>query len=251
MLTMRLGDRAVQNFQALLELYPDDALASPMRSTVPLLDYWRGAGERVATLAKAIGDTIGPDVDLCFECRVPVQAGRGKPSCTDLMICSRSNALAVEGKYKEPRYETVREWLRDPVEQNRRAVLHGWFGLIEAATSSRLTVDRVADLPYQLIHRTASACAMDSSNRGVIYQLFGNGPIDHYVDDLLSLSRHLAFASALRFMVLACPFTAHAEFKALESRWARGERSMGKDLRRALIAGPLFSFGNPSVVAIA
>ena len=34
--------------------------------------------------------------------------GRGKPSYTDLMILAPGTAIAIEGKYTEPAYESVR-----------------------------------------------------------------------------------------------------------------------------------------------
>lgn len=41
-------------------------------------------------------------VELGFEYALPPQRGIGKPSYTDLMICTRASAVAVEAKFLEP-----------------------------------------------------------------------------------------------------------------------------------------------------
>jgi hypothetical protein len=41
MLSMRYGDKLVPDFEPLVKLLPPDAVASPLRSTVPLVDFCR------------------------------------------------------------------------------------------------------------------------------------------------------------------------------------------------------------------
>jgi hypothetical protein len=169
---MRYGDKVVADFEQLVKLLPPDAVASPLRSTVPLVDFWRTPESRLAQLSATIGVALRPPIELCFEYPVPVQRGRGKASFTDLMIIANSAAVAIEAKFTEPRSETVRTWLRDPPQVNRTEVLKGWLDLIRDASGTSLRVADVMGLPYQLVHRTASVCFVAGHVRAVVYQVF-------------------------------------------------------------------------------
>ena len=47
MVSMRFGDKAVPDLEQLVKLLPPDAVASPLRSTVPLVDFWRTPESRL------------------------------------------------------------------------------------------------------------------------------------------------------------------------------------------------------------
>jgi hypothetical protein len=111
MLSMRYKHKVVPDFEQLVKLLPPDAVASPLRSTVPLVDFWRTPEPRLARLSAAIGVPLHPPTYLCFEYPVRVQRGRGKASFTDLMIVASSAVVAIEAKFTEPRSETVGAWL--------------------------------------------------------------------------------------------------------------------------------------------
>lgn len=134
MASMWYGDKVVPDFEQLVKLLVPSAGVSPLRSTVPLVDFWRRPEAVLAQLSGTVGVELSPPIDLCFEYPVPVQRGRGKASFTDLMISASSAAVAIEAKFTEPRGETVRDWLRDPPEANRTEVLEGWLDLIRKAT---------------------------------------------------------------------------------------------------------------------
>lgn len=115
----------------------------------------------------------GDTAQLSFEYHVPAQAGKGKASLTDLMISTGDDAIAIEAKYTEPHYESVSTWLsaermRDETADvtgtsNRERVLHGWLSAInECVGGTLLTQANVGDCTYQLIHRTASVCAISA-----------------------------------------------------------------------------------------
>lgn len=101
------------------------ALKKRTRSTVPLLDYWRDTDECLRQFGHAAGLDLSAATELHFEHSVAVRSGRGKPSFTDLMILSPESVVAVEAKYTEPRYASVRNWLgeRAPIPTNREKVL--------------------------------------------------------------------------------------------------------------------------------
>lgn len=246
MLSVRLGDAVVADFEQLVVLLSADAVASPLRSTVPLVDFWRTPEPRLAQLSAAIGVDLLPPTVLCFEFPVPVQRGRGKPSFTDLMIVAGSAAVAIEAKFTEPPYETVRSWLRNPPEANRSEVLEGWLDLIRAASGTPLSVADVMDLPYQLVHRTALVCSVSRPVRAVVYQVFGGDPLDYYVNSLSDLWRRLGRTAAIGFHVLGCPLDSLQTHADLVQRWKHREPLVGDAVRAALLTGSLFSFREPA-----
>ena len=245
MVSIQFGDSILADVEQLIGALPDDAVASPLRSTVPLVAFWRMPGPRVSQLSATIGVDCAPPIALCFEFPVPVQRGRGKPSFTDLMIVAASSAVAVEAKFREPPYETVRAWLRSPAEANRVEVLEGWLDLIRAATGVEVTAAEVAELPYQLIHRTASVCSIPREVRAVVYQVFGNAPHDYYVDILSDLAGRIGRPPRLGFHVLSCPMECHQSHADLVQQWKQGARLVGEAVRRELLSESLFSFGEP------
>src|SRR5207247_11173459 len=104
------------------------ALASPKRSTVPLLDYWREPDLHLRDLWALLGLPRSDHTEMHFEYEVPVQRGRGKSSYTDLMVLSEEVAVAIEAKFTEPRYESVDKWLGPTPTANRREGSEGWLG---------------------------------------------------------------------------------------------------------------------------
>src|SRR5208337_4383726 len=77
---MRHHNNVVADFEPLVK-FPPRAVASPLRSTVPLVDFWRTPESRFAQLSAAVGVALLPPIDVCFEFPVRVQRGRGKASC--------------------------------------------------------------------------------------------------------------------------------------------------------------------------
>src|SRR5262245_31382756 len=98
MTALKVHGRTVSSFEELVRQLGPDALASPKRSTVPLLDYWRAPDSRLREVAPLLGMPWSDRFDLHFEYEVPVQRGRGKPSYTDLMILGDNVAAAIEAK---------------------------------------------------------------------------------------------------------------------------------------------------------
>ncbi len=246
MATLRYDEKVVPDFEQLVRLLPPHAVASPLRSTVPLVDFWRTPEARLAQLSAAVGVAFNPPIDLCFEFPVRVQRGRGKASFTDLMIIAESTVVAIEAKFTEPRTETVGAWLGEPAQANRSEVLEGWLDLIRRVSGASLRVAHVKDLPYQLIHRSASACAVSPPVPAVVYQVFGERLLDYYVNNLSELWRRLGRTEAIRFHVLSCPLKSLPTHEGLVKRWKQRDRHVGEAVRDALLTGPLFSFGEPA-----
>ncbi len=245
-MSRRYDDKVVPDFEQLVKLLPADAVASPLRSTVPLVDFWRTPESRLAQLSAAIGVALLPPTDLYFEFPVPVQRGRGKPSFTDLMIIASSAVVAIEAKFTEPPYESVGAWLRDPPEANRSEVLEGWLDLIRRASGTSLSVSNVMGLPYQLVHRTASVCSVSRPVRAVVYQVFGQDPLDYYVNNLSELWLRLDRPAAIGFHVFSCPLNSLPTHKDLVEEWKQRDHHVGDAVRIGLLMGTLFSFGEPA-----
>ena len=247
---MRFNSGEVADFPKLVDSYSEHELASPRRSTVPLLAFWAHAGARFRELAAHVGLDPSEPVEFCFELPVPVQQGKGKASFTNLMILSSSFAVAIEAKYTEPPYETVKKWLSKPGKENREVVLEGWLCLIERATGVRLRVAQLADHPYQLIHRTASACFPQVRRRWVMYQLFSKSALPDYLEHLSGVRCLLCSQEGLSFGVLLSPPKASAEYSEIEARWKAGERDLSREVRAGLLSETLFKFSDVQFVRV-
>jgi len=250
MVSMRYHNNVVADFEQLVKLLPPSAVASPFGSTVPLVDFWRTPESRLVQLSAALGIALVPPTDLRFEYPVPVQGGRGKASHTDLMIIARSAVVAIEAKFTEPPSETVGSWLGDPPQPNRSEMLEGWLHPIRHTVGISLRAAHVMDLPYQLIHRTASVYSVAGPNRAVVYQVFGEALRDYYVNNLSELRRRLGRAAAMGFHVLGCPLSSLPTHENLVKRWKQRDRHVGEAVRDALLTGPLFSFGEPASLCL-
>lgn len=236
-------DRAeAGDFKTLVDLLPDSSFASPRRSTIPLLDYCRVPRDPLHALGRAADVDFRSPVELRFEYTVPVRRGVGKPSCTDLMIRTSDGLIAVEAKYTEPEYESVGEWLGDDPTPNRLEVLNGWLEMIGSFVKTTIAPQEVAELPYQLVHRTASACSGNGGTAAVVYLVFGDAA-DKYATSLGSLACRLGAASQIRIVLLACPVWKLDKQLELERRWIAGDRDLAPTVRQSLNAGPLFQFG--------
>ncbi len=249
--TLARSGSPVTSFADLLKQYGDGELASPRRSTVPLLSYWRHPDARLQEFASALGLPIGAGAELHFEYHVPVQQGRGKASCTDLLLRSGDVAVAVEAKWTEPRYETVETWLGGQASGNRSDVLNGWLGLLSARGDNPLTPEAVSELPYQLIHRAASACHPKASARWLVYHIFSNGAAsDEYKDDLTMLKPLLESCTSMHIRLVRTEVASTARHDALLARWDNGERQLSDEVRHGLVEDDLLRVGPSQVTVI-
>ena len=250
MIELRANGHGVRSFEELVEQLGPDAVASPKRSTVPLLDYWRQPEPRLRVLEAHLGVKSSDQTELHFEYEVPVQQGRGKSSYTDLMIPGDDIAVAIEAKFTEPRYESVETWLAAARTTNRGEVLEGWLRAIEDGAQAAVDREVVRELPYQLIHRTASVCCVSRRKRVVVYQVFGDSPGMYYTEDLRRLAATMPDRKGVSFHVVASAFRPTTTYALLAARWDAGERNMGADGRDALVAGPLLEFAEPVAMLV-
>jgi len=241
--------RPVSDYSSLVHSYSDKDLASPSRSTVPLLAYWSEIEERLPDFAAALGFELSAP-ELCgFEYTVPVQEGKGNDSHTDLMLLLRSQSIAIEAKYTEQPYEVVRDWLGLSPSRNRVSVLTGWLSLINRATGAALEVADVLDFTYQLVHRVASACEPGKQAQAMVYQCFDptEKQLDDYYRQLSRLSRLIDRPEHLSFFLFAVNLQKNSEYLRLQDAWAVGNRDLSFELRQGLVSRSLLDFGIPTV----
>ena len=248
------GGSPVGGYQQLLHAYSDGEFDSPCRSTVPLLMCWRDAEKRARELSKTLGFRMSNRVSLDFEYPVPVQRGKGKPSCTDLMMKSGDTSLAIEAKWTEPGYQEVSAWLAEGSNRkNRCEVLNGWVDLLGQGSSRKPKAIDMLELPYQLVHRAASACFPDSKDRWLVYQLFDmtSQKYETYLRDLRKLAGVLEPGRSLKICVASYRIERTKRQTELERRWTdSGERHLHEPVRTGLRNGDLLSVHPEKIVIL-
>jgi hypothetical protein len=214
-------------------------LKSPYRSTAPLLAYWRSHEVRATGFCQSLAlDLAQPFAGtLHFELKFRPPAGEGPASQTDVMVESPGLALAVEAKYTEPVYETVCEWLGERATENRRTVLNSWLRTINAATGATLTIEAVANVTYQLIHRTASACSRDAQRCAVVYHCFdpSRSMLTYYQRQLATLATLIHKPYRITFILLVSTMTLTPHYMKLQAKWHEKPRPDLSDAVRAAI----------------
>lgn len=249
--------------------YPDGEFASPMRSTVPLLDAMRHGSipAFLDELLVRVGVDPSESMEFRFEFQVPPAKGRGKPSHTDLMVLDAGPprfALAIEAKWTEPRYETVSRWLgAGSSPENRREVLRGWLDVIAGRTGFGIRLEGCGDLVYQMVHRAASAVfASGAGGRAamayVIFKTEGEGaqrgaalPVEECRNDLRRLRAIAGSSESLPLFLVTVPVRPTPAFVAV-ANLRKGCPNTGESIRSALseAGSPLFAYGTPMIEPI-
>ncbi|MDE0522418.1 MAG: hypothetical protein OXH79_10735 [Boseongicola sp.] len=219
----------------LLDCFPETAFDSPTRSTIALLEHWRSTEQRVRELARALGLPVPRRVQLDFEHMVHPPKGRGKPSCTDLMVISPDFVVAIEAKWTEPRYPVVEDWLDGT--ENRKQVLQGWCDLLELRAESRVATGDLHGLPYQMVHRAASACHQrKAASCRVAYLVFETTARarSECLEDLALLRDVLGSRSSLGMALAECSIEQSRTLNELRRQWESGERHLHAPVLRGL-----------------
>jgi hypothetical protein len=234
----------------LISRFSDSALASPFRSTVPLLalakDDWT-TFEKLSSLCNMVGG-----FSVAFERRVPSPQGEGRPSHTDVMVLLDRRALAIEAKWTEPRYETVAARLsrQDSNGRDSKEFVGGWLELLQRHATKTLRLDNFSGCVYQVVHRAASACGVDRAP-SLAYLHFvpatkGAATSAQYLNDLSQVHALLGSPADFPFFLIELPMQRTRAFEAIE-HLKKGDAETGRVVRSALLESALFSFGEPSV----
>ena len=197
----------INSMEQLLKCYGSNEFSSPFRSTIPLLHQ---LFYNLDTIKQIIPNSESYTFELEYETKV--QKGKGRASCTDLMVYNQNKAFCIEAKRTEPLYSNVKRWLSEGDLENRKLVLSGWLELINNRCGTAIQIPDVLDCTYQIIHRFASACNMsgdtelnyylyNSDNQGIylkeligLRKLFGNSvPIKLYMFNLFSNELYISY----------------------------------------------------------
>ncbi len=213
----------IETFNEIVGKYGIDEFKSPYRSTLPLLVLFKTQQWNNFGLFENSNETSAKYI---FEFETKIKKGKGKPSCTDLMIEYQNTCIAIEAKRTEPPYEIVKNWLGDS--DNRKLVLDGWLEIIGAYINSKIDYGLVNDLPYQLIHRVASACSMNKLKTHIVYLGFdlNKTKMDYYFRNINLFSKLLK--SKIAIHLICFQLDKSDEQKRLELLWDSGERDLSE-----------------------
>jgi hypothetical protein len=231
---------------AAVNRYKSTELASPTRSTLPLLALLK---DDEPLFKSMLGSMNMPEnANLCLEYTVKPPKGTGKVSCTDLIAISGRSSLAIEAKWTEDRYETVKSWLqKGSGSSNRQTVLDGWLGLLQQRSTLPLNPASFSDAVYQMVHRAASACDAGNDPR-MAYLIFSPDPnqqpsnTSQLRKDLGHLWNLLGRPERFPFFLVEVQISSTAAFNAIKSL-QKGQASTASQVRNALLGStPLFHF---------
>jgi hypothetical protein len=245
--------RPMPDFKSLVAECGDGALASPTRSTVPLLalikDDFPLLDRMLSECVPAASATTGACVHLEYTVKSP--RGRGKASHTDAMVLSSGTAVAVETKWTEPRADVVGEFHN--LSSNRQKVLEGWLDLLGRGAGSPLKPADFSSAIYQMVHRAASACLLDSAPSLIYLQfhLASEKPEQptYYFTDLTDLYGLLGKPTGFSFCLIELPIAPALAFQKIAGL-KKGLSETDAAVRDALIDTELFGFGEPVICRI-
>lgn len=203
---------------------------SPYRSTIPLIALFKN---NQITNIKSIKSNSISNIDYIFEYETPVIQGKGRPSCSDLLIEYSNGCIVIEAKRKEPPYEKVEKWLGSST--NKKLVLEGWLELINNYTDLKIDLSEITDLPYQLIHRVASACSLKKQQTEIIYIGFNlnERKANYYLSCLEKFSTILE--NRIDFYLYCYNIDKSEELIKLEKKWDLGERDLSQNVISGLV----------------
>jgi len=203
---------------------------SPYRSTIPLIALFKS--NQIANIKSLKSNSIS-NIDYIFEHETHVTKGNGSPSCSDLLIKHSNGCIVIEAKRTEPPYEKVGKWLGSST--NKKLVLEGWLELINNFTDLKVDISEITDLPYQLIHRVASACSLKKQHTEIIYVGFNlnERKANYYLSCLEKFSKILE--NRIDLYLYCYDIDKSEELIKLEKKWDSGERDLSQNVISGLV----------------
>ena len=181
------GNPNLSSIDNVLDQFSGSKINSIKTSSVPLAQYWHKTEDALEELSKHLSIPLN-NANLYFE--YPTRSfGKNKSSMTDLMIISSEVKIAIEAKYTEylkNKYELISSWYSGKNKtENRKKVLDHWIDILEPFC--QLDKGNIDKIPYQFLHRSASACYENNGNAVVLYQLFYDKETFSKLEDFISL----------------------------------------------------------------
>lgn len=231
-----------------LRLYGSREFESARRSTVPMLALLMHDLNLFNEIVKRLG--IPNEYDLYLEYTVGPFGGRGKPSHTDVMLKAGRDALAVEGKWTEPMYQTIKDWPKKGKEKtaNQKAVLNGWLNRLGEQLDTTFDVADFDEAIYQMVHRAASAASAGERPR-LAYFTFKPSPDkqaatpNDIFNKLTDLWNRLGKPATFPFFLVEIETRPLETYEPLREM-PKGEEATAEAVCAALLdSKPLFRFG--------
>jgi len=177
----------IHKYNLILDVFSNNKLNSIKTSTVPHVQYWKNTEKSILFIEKNLNISFTKP-KLYFEYSTPSYKSN-KSSMTDLMIRDSNYKIAIEVKYTEyakSTYELIPDWFIKGNKENREKVLNHWYENIKDFIACD-KIDSSSTIPYQFLHRTASACFDNKKQAIVIYQLFYDEETKLKLDNFISL----------------------------------------------------------------
>lgn len=181
-----------RNYDRILDVLSTTKTNSEKTSSLPLADFWypNRNDKQKNDFLKHIGidNLITTKADYCFEYPTPAyENGKfgktlpySKPSMTDLTVFLEDKyRITIEAKYtefvKDSQYKPLlKQWLDG--KEHRQSIAQCWIDYIYKSKYGNIEkIEELTrcdfDLPYQFLHRVASAC-FNCEYPILVYQLF-------------------------------------------------------------------------------
>jgi hypothetical protein len=233
----------IRDIDESLDRYEASEFQSPTRSTVPLISILKHGSPCLDSIIEGL---ISPEheVSAHLEFRVKPPLGVGEASHTDLMLITPQCALAVEAKWTEPPYPSVATW-NAAKKPNRAKVLRGWLSLVGAHLSAEPKIEAIEPCTYQMVHRTASACAL-ARRPLLLYLQFvplpdGRMCEPHLTNAMEKLHVALEEHEKIRMVLATVRIKPTEAFAAIENL-PKNSPETAIRVKAALRASPLFEF---------
>lgn len=183
--------RPINHYDQVLDVLSMTHINSVKTSSIPLADFWhpeRNLKQKERVIKKLGISDNNEYTQYCFE--YPTRAYKNRKngqklkysqsSMTDLMIItSKTRRVTIEAKYteyvKDKEYNPkLADWYDNST--HRKDIIQCWLDYIYQSGKCEINdaeclIQECAKLPYQFLHRTASAC-FDCENPMLVYQLF-------------------------------------------------------------------------------
>ncbi|MGL1890610.1 MAG: hypothetical protein OCD02_03240 [Spirochaetaceae bacterium] len=186
-----------QTMNEVIKSFPLNEFKSPYRSTIPLIVLIKDQSELFKRVIQ-----LEYIESLTFEYATPFKYGKGSYSYSDLLVISNNKSVIVEAKRTEPKYITVGKW--DNGSENRTKILDGWLEYISSYIGQDISLNDIQNVPYQMIHRIASACALNVKNIEILYLCFNTTDKmkKYYIENLSIMAKLTGNKIGLSFVDL-------------------------------------------------
>lgn len=178
-----------KNYNFILDAYSRTKINSNKTSSIPLAQYWKKYKENISLLKKEL-NLEGSDFNLFFEYSTPSYRNNNS-SMSDIMIITEKEKIAVEAKFLEIKqeYQSIKNWFKEAKNEdskiNRKNVLNHWNEILALFVNNKALIG--SSIPYQLLHRTASACYENDNKAIVLYEVFYDSETKSHVDRFIQI----------------------------------------------------------------